>query len=180
MIIKEERLSDIHKEEVWRLVETGDKEFVPPLSSRHSTTQQTLAFAPAENSPTAYFNGLMEQKFILCIEDQKTVGFMSYIEDHLLTAGTVSYVCDYVTTVIISPDHRNKGYAQKMYLKLFESGKSKRYATRTWSTNVSHITILKKLGFKLVSRIKNDRGEGIDTVYYLREDHENEQDKYSR
>lgn len=38
--------------------------------------------------------------------------------------------------------------------------------TRTWSTNHSHIHVLMKLGFELVKKIDNSRGEGVDTVYY--------------
>jgi RimJ/RimL family protein N-acetyltransferase len=40
--------------------------------------------------------------------------------------------------------------------------------TRTWSTNAAHIAILGKFGFSQIARIENDRGEGIDTVYFAK------------
>ena len=48
------------------------------------------------------------------------------------------------------------------------TSKEKNIATRTWSTNYSHMHILDNLGFKLVQRDINDRGVNIDTVYYLK------------
>jgi hypothetical protein len=38
--------------------------------------------------------------------------------------------------------------------------------TRTWSTNASHLDLLDELGFDLIKRVEDDRGDGIDTVYY--------------
>ncbi len=55
-----------------------------------------------------------------------------------------------------------------MYDKLFEISKDDFVATRTWSTNNSHMHLLDKKGFDLVSRLINDRGNNIDTVYYAK------------
>jgi len=38
--------------------------------------------------------------------------------------------------------------------------------TRTWSTNIAHSTILSRMGFSELSRVKDERGAGIDTVYF--------------
>ena len=38
--------------------------------------------------------------------------------------------------------------------------------TRTWDSNDRHLDLLSDLGFELLTRIEDDRGEGIDTVYY--------------
>ena len=42
-------------------------------------------------------------------------------------------------------------------------------ATRTWSTNKTHIKILTDLGYKVILTIKNDRGKGLHTVYFAKE-----------
>jgi hypothetical protein len=55
-----------------------------------------------------------------------------------------------------------------MYDVILNERKGKNIATRTWSTNFSHMHILDKLGFKLVQRDLDDRGVNIDTVYYLK------------
>ena len=44
-----------------------------------------------------------------------------------------------------------------------------RIFTRTWSTNASQMNILPKMQFCELERIPNDRGDGIDTVYFCRE-----------
>jgi ribosomal protein S18 acetylase RimI-like enzyme len=56
-----------------------------------------------------------------------------------------------------------------MYDHLFnEKYADRNIFTRTWSTNTAHISILKKYNFREIHRIENDRGEGIDTVYFSR------------
>ena len=35
-------------------------------------------------------------------------------------------------------------------------------------TNASHLNVLEKLGFRELCRLKNHRGEGMDTVYFER------------
>ena len=45
-----------------------------------------------------------------------------------------------------------------------------RITLRTWSTNGAQEHILDKLGYSLVRRLKDDRGEGIDTVYFVKKE----------
>ena len=39
-------------------------------------------------------------------------------------------------------------------------------ALRTWSTNAAQLRLMEKLGFTCVLRLPDDRGPGVDTVYY--------------
>lgn len=181
MIIKAGILSEKQKKEIWQILVDADKEFIPPLSSRNDTTQKKLI--PQENSstvPESYFHEMLNQSFILCIEEGeeniadeasetgRVTGFLSYRRDHKLVIDGKEYISDYVSTIIVAPEVRNMGYTQKMYEALFEAEPGKSYSTRTWSTNHAHIHILEKLGFELKLSIKDDRGEGIDTVYYVK------------
>ena len=73
----------------------------------------------------------------------------------------------YICTLLLSPAARGKGVTAKMYAHLFDSlYPSVNLFTRTWSTNAAHLKILDRFGFSLIKRIENDRGEGIDTVYF--------------
>lgn len=56
-----------------------------------------------------------------------------------------------------------------MYAYLFSAYKNANIFTRTWSTNFAHIKILQAFGFETVKVLKNDRGSGIDTVYFKKE-----------
>ena len=40
---------------------------------------------------------------------------------------------------------------------------------RTWSTNRAQAHLMPELGFEEVLRLPNDRGCGVDTVYYRHE-----------
>ena len=169
MIIAVNRLSKRQKKGIWALVSDSDHEFVPPLSARQGTTQAQLTGKVEKIAPTEYFEALTKQSFILCIKGLKVVGFMSYIKDHKLEAGeSLNIVCDYISTIIVKKEYRKRGFTTGMYKKLFKYRPGKIYATRTWSLNHAHLSLLDKLGFKLALRIKDDRGAGIDTVYYVR------------
>ena len=160
-------LSVRYKNDIWKLVQASDSEFVPALSSRGATTQTDLGAHESKAAPTDYFNTLCTQSFILCIKRFHVVGFLSYIPDHRLESGdTVNMTCDYISTIIVDAKFRNRGITTSMYNKLFEHRPGKIYATRTWSLNHTHISLLDKLGFSLILRLKDDRGAGIDTVYY--------------
>ncbi len=163
---KEKYLWDIRK-----MMEESDRDFIPPLSERSSTTQKNLRADEKSGQAmgiSAYLNEMLGQKILACIEDDKLVGFVSFKEN---------YVCDnipqdclpniYLSTLIVSAKARGKGITTRMYDCLFnEIYREVSVFTRTWSTNIAHIKILQKFGFAEIARIKNHRGEGIDTVYF--------------
>lgn len=147
-----------------------DHAFVPPLSARESTFQTNLMNKKqTQDKPYTYFEGLKHQSFLLCMTEQGVGGFMTFIPDHHIAA-LLDTPLVYVTTVVVSENLRGKGITKDFYKKLFTLPLDCKgnYATRTWSTNNAHLKILYELGFFEAKRIKDDRGNGIDTVYYMR------------
>jgi len=55
-----------------------------------------------------------------------------------------------------------------MYKILFKEYENANIFTRTWSTNIAHIKILSKFNFETLCVLKNHRGVGIDTVYFVK------------
>ncbi|MCR4608246.1 MAG: GNAT family N-acetyltransferase [Eubacterium sp.] len=184
-------LQDEYIPGVKKLLFDADHEFVPPLSARQSTTQKNLSGgiakttgdettkgtsketvevvapkATEETGPESYFLGMIQQAFIIAVEDGEICGFMTFIPDHKVAIEGDDVVCDYISTIVVSPEKRKRGITTNMYKTLFRERSGKNFVTRTWSLNKTHISLLNKLGFKLVMKLKNDRGEGIDTVYY--------------
>ena len=175
MLVLTSALQEHQKEDIWQLLKAADKEFVPALSARRDTTQKNLAGgAVSEEGPTSYFTQMLNQSFILCVEDEKVLGFLSFIPDRMLEVGGDSITCDYISTIVVSPEYRNRGITRSMYETLFRERKGKTYVTRTWSGNVAHLHLLENIGFQLTWKIENDRGPGIDTVYYKKEDTKDE------
>lgn len=162
---------DTHeRNSIRNLVELYDSEFIPPLSARKSTTEKNLSGCDVIPSTEPYYNGLLEQNFILAVNDGNIVGFMSYIpKKHLVVDGKLDVSCEYISTIIVEEQYRNKGLTTEMYQTLMKSKDPKTtYATRTWSCNFAHIKVLKNLGFGQILKLENDRGPGIDTLYYLK------------
>jgi len=150
------------------MLKEADKEFIPPLSSRHSTTESDLSGKyVSEKGIEEYYEKIKNQSVLLCRENGKIVGFMSFILNHSVTVNDSRIDCLYLSTLIVSENHRRKHIAREMYDKLLKKyGKKTNIITRTWSTNKEHTSLLHRLGFALLESITDDRGQGIDTVYY--------------
>ena len=157
-----------HLDDLRQLLILCDKEFVPHLSARESTTQMNLSPAEdVERVPESYFQEISSQPALIALEGDRLIAVMSFKHDYVCEHISRNYAPNlYVTTVIVHPKHRHHGVAGKMYEKLLKQYPRHYVFTRTWSTNLSHIRILLSLGFHEHCCLRDDRGAGIDTVYY--------------
>jgi len=164
--------------ELFEILKECDNEFFPPLSHRNQSTQMNLQDDSGEISlegPIEYFNDMISQKFLIAKEKNKIIGFMTFIDDYkseIYKDFIKKDVNFYITTICVLKNHRGRGICGKFYdtiEKLALNNECKTYiSTRTWSKNISHINILAKRGYKKIKTIDNDRGEGIDTIYFLK------------
>jgi aspartate/glutamate racemase/ribosomal protein S18 acetylase RimI-like enzyme len=153
-----------------------DYEFIPPLSYRDSTTFSFGANTTNHSKPEDYLKNVLNQAIILSKKksDHQIVGFMSYIPDHSVEIkNKENIICYYISTIGVTKGWRGHGITNQFYKMIEEIVKkqtiSNFVATRTWSTNRTHIKILTDLGYKKVLTIENDRGNGIHTVYFAKE-----------
>lgn len=158
-------------EEIRELLVLCDNDFLPPLSKRESTSQADLSgIGVAQTSVERYLDGIKEQCTLVTRKGGKVVGFLSFKMDYTsedIAGSTLPNI--YITTVIVHPDERGKGLSKEMYLRVTNRFKDRRIFTRTWSTNNAHIHVLSKMGFVECLTKENDRGWGIDTIYFCRE-----------
>lgn len=157
---------EFYLNDLWNIVVEADKDFIPSLSSRESTTDVNLSVDDSTQcaKPVSYFNELKKQNFILALCENKVVGFISYISD--ITLDVEDYnPAEYLSTIVVMKSYRKSGVASGLYKTFLKVCQGKNAVTRTWSTNISHMNLLNKLGFVEIKRIENDRGAGIDTVY---------------
>lgn len=166
-------ITDEIREGLWNLVCICDNDFVPPLSARESTYQQS--FTPIEGNvkPVNYFKELCKQDFVLAYDGDLMVGFLTFRQH---------YVCEhlapieeslYMTTMCILPEMRGNGLSSALYSYVEHTEAPrlgyKYVTTRSWSTNGAQMHSLPKRGYKLVKTLKDDRGPGVDTVYFALE-----------
>lgn len=150
------------------LLKLCDDEFIPSLSSRSSTFQKNLAPSDVHTSvPIQYFEHLRVQSVFIAEEGGHVVAFMAFKKNYVCEEIPPLYSPNiYITTVIVHPAFRNRGITNAFYRKVFSKFGNYNIFTRTWSTNHSHIRILSSLKFCEHCRKKDDRGLGIDTIYY--------------
>ena len=159
-----------YREELLEILSINDKNFVPPLSQRSSTTQANLQGDAVQADILPYFNKMMEQNILAMFFEGKLFGFVSYIENYVSDViGAETHPNIYLSTLAMRPETRGMGATKKAYNHLFlERYPERNVYTRTWSTNGPHIHILDGFGFGELKRILNHRGEGIDTVYFCK------------
>ena len=165
-------LNDLYEKEIQKILYDADDEFVPALSARASTTQTLLSEDTINDNHGAYeyFQTMKKQSIILAVEEEGAMAFLSFIPGYHLTVQDEELIkTSYVSTIVVSPEYRGRGICPLLYDKLFSLSKDNSVSTRTWSTNISHISILRKLGFKTIATLPDDRGKGVDTVYFCKE-----------
>ncbi|NVE95781.1 GNAT family N-acetyltransferase [Altererythrobacter sp. JGD-16] len=154
------------REDIWRILVEVDQQFVPPLSSRESTSDSTLIGTSSKLRPQSYFATLIKQPILCALIGKRVVGFLSY-KTEFTYPNTSLYFDAYVSTIAVTQSARRRGIAKQLYQRLFERLKEDReivIAVRTWSTNLDHIELLTSLGFRAIRTFSNDRGTGVDTV----------------
>ena len=155
-----------YQDDLISLLIESDDDFVPPLSKRSSTRDMTFS-ADCEKSDgiSSYYNSMRNGQILAAVYEDKVIGFVAFFENY--EGGSAPNI--YVSTLVVAKSERGKGLTSKMYTYLFSELYSDRYVyTRTWSTNIAHTKILQRFGFSEFKRIKDDRGVGIDTVYFER------------
>ena len=157
---------------VYRILCACDGDFYPPLSSRDSSV--SASFSPANTTGTheTYFSEMKNQVLLVARDVSGIVGFMSFRHAFRMPELGDWNPVNYITTVCVDLNQRGKGTCSAFYdfmlNKLPPDQKCDVTATRTWSLNENHLRLLTKLNFSLVKKIVNDRGPGVDTVYYAR------------
>jgi len=157
-------------DEILKMLVAGDDDFIPPLSARTSTTQSNLNISKRrENGILNYFDELKKQRIMVAKENDKLIAFVSFKENYTNEEiGEDALPNIYLSTLIVKPEGRGKGLTQMMYKILFKEYENANIFTRTWSTNIAHIKILSKFNFETLCVLKNHRGVGIDTVYFVK------------
>lgn len=164
-------LAPCERQDIWNILLACDHDFMPPLSERTSSCQKDLLQRGAGESdgPHRYFEELMKQEFVIFESRGQVQGFLSY-RLHWQTELFPSRDSIYITTVCVPKELRGQGIASSLYRALEEeaadAGKTVPLAIRTWSTNRAQLSLLGKLGYRVAARLADDRGQGIDTLYF--------------
>ena len=161
-----------YKEGIRRLFDESDEEFVPALTSENRTGVSRSDGEEWFTSIEEYVRAALDGRLVVAVDDGTVVGVLIFkrIDD---MGDLREYTpTDYVTELVVGSEHRGQGVGTSMYELLIEDSAADdgcaSVSTKTWSTNHAHLSILDSLGFECVKRIPDDRGEGIDTVYYAR------------
>ena len=143
------------------LVQKYNNEFIPPLSKRGSVSCTSLRDCNNDNI-SEYIESMKSQDFIVVLDKtNKVVGFLSYEHREVCDID-----CNYVSIIITDKNYREQGVARELYSVLEKLSKLP-IIVRTWSTNYKNRSILSNLGYDCIKTIKDDRGVGIDTLYFV-------------
>lgn len=160
-----------HVDDIRDILQECDKEFVPPLSLREVPWQTKLGERSEDGSAPqgieSYIDSMRGDNFlVMSASDGEVLAFLSYMPGHVHPEETDGKVVDYVTTICVRHSHRGRGLARRLYEEVERLAESGTMAVRTWSTNGAQMHLLRDMGYSERKRAKDDRGDGIDTVYF--------------
>ena len=157
-------------DQIFEMMKDSDKDFIPPLSARSSTTQKDLSEKEGSiEGLKSYFEEMKNQRFMVCVDKEILVSFVSFKENFTNDKIHEDELPNiYLSTLIMRPEYRGQRVTQTLYATLFDIYRDSSIFTRTWSTNIAHIKILSKFDFETIAVLENDRGKGIDTVYFAK------------
>lgn len=160
------------KQQVLDILRGCDDEVTPPLSQRGGLVAMGPGAGERPMGIERYADELSTQEFILAFDDNILAGFMAYRTDY--TPEALKHVladnkCVYINMLAVRPMYRRMGVASSLYRSLLAMPVYKNHAItlRTGSDNVRHHRVLERLDFQEAARIPNERGPGVDTMYYL-------------
>ncbi|OPY21279.1 MAG: TDP-fucosamine acetyltransferase [Methanomethylovorans sp. PtaU1.Bin073] len=156
--VREARQEDYHL--LCQFIELVDNDFYPPLSMRGNGIEQRVW--ECLSGPDSYY---------LIAEDGIST-------EH--TAGKILGVIGcrkywkskndaYINLMCVHPEFRKKGISkvicEELESRTIAEGIRKLYVC-TWSTNVAAMQFYQVNGFIPYCIVKNDRGNGVDTIHY--------------
>ena len=152
----------LYGEQIRKLLEEVNEEFVPPLSTRTNSTDNSLSMRKEGRGIDPYYQSIKSQENILALEGDRVLGLLSFVREFPFK--DKKWV--YVSTIAVRKQYRNLGLGKGLYSYLLNLFPSDPILTRTWTGNDAHTNLLTALGFKEVERMKDHRGKGIDTIYF--------------
>lgn len=157
---------------IGRLVEIADDEFVPPLTGRGRADVTRSGSETGGGTVETYVERCVDRPLVAATDGDRLVGMLSFRQMDEADALDGYTPTNHVSIVIVEPEYRGRGIARDLYTVLIDelpsAYRQPNLSTKTWSTNDGHISLLESLGFECVTRVEDDRGEGVDTVYYAR------------
>lgn len=160
--------SSVFSDGVWKLLRAVDDEFVPRLSSRTDTVATGSGVGGAI---AVYMDAVRSESWVVATESSVVVGVASFLAGYRQPPLEQWAPSAYVTTIAVVKERRRQGIATAMYAELARAAERAGLSwvtTRTWSTNASHLGVLRRLEFEEVVSISAQRGPGVDTVYLAR------------
>lgn len=153
---------------VHQLLVSVDEEFLPPLSARHDTRSRARVEAGAGRDLGRYLGAMRNESWLVAFDGERVIGLLSFTDrpdEAALLAWTPSL---YITTIAVAAEMRRAGVGNALYdnLEAIANEREVPYlTTRTWTTNASHLRLLRSRGFIKVAEQPHDRAAGLGTVY---------------
>jgi len=155
-----------------RLLAIADDEFVPPLTGAARDAVTRSGSETGGGTLAAYVERCVDRPLVAATDGDRLVGMLSVRQMDDADALDGFTPTNHVSIVIVDPEYRGWGIARDLYTFLIgdlpDQYRRPNVSTKTWSTNDVHIPLLGSLDFDCVTRIPDDRGDGVDTVYYAR------------
>lgn len=157
-LIREACLDDYHL--IHRFMKLVNDDFTPPLDGRNVNIEERIQ--DTFDKPDSGYLIVESQTMDSNISIIGLIGFNKHWE---------SRNDAYINFLAIHPEYRGLGLSSKLESELeskLELEGIQYINVCTWSTNKPVLNFYEKRNYQLNHVLKNDRGNGIDTIYYCK------------
>lgn len=162
-MVKEER----YIREAKDVLLSNNNDFIPTLFERieyPGTLEEKINYAINTKLENGY-------NYILAIEEDKVVGFTEFVEGEFLHEEKVKSSLNVGQSAVHKSAH-GKGIGKLLYEVLDNTAlyfNAEIVVRKTWSTNLKQLSLYNRFGYAETSRVKNLRGEGVDSITFFKE-----------
>lgn len=145
---------------------SNNLEFTPTLFERieyPGTLEEKVNYAINKKINDGY-------NYILAIENNEVVGFTEFVKGEFLYKGKLMDSLN-VGMSAVHKKHHGRGIAKLLYTfldSLVHDFGAEIVVRKTWSTNYKQLRLYEKFGYIEADRVKNLRGEGIDSISFCK------------
>jgi ribosomal protein S18 acetylase RimI-like enzyme len=158
--------SNKFKEDLLNLIKEIGKSFVPKITER-ITNEGYLEYVLGGNEE------YIKKKYGSNSHLPKDVNVLVYLDENENLLGFLSYFgyfqpydSGYLCCIMVNERHQGKGIGTSLLKNLLDKTEQTDMSVTTWSTNNKSRSLFNKFNFDLVERVKDERKNGIDGLYY--------------
>lgn len=161
----EKLIDPLYKQKLLSLLLACDDDFFPTISAKRNPHD-----GKKETGLRIYMDEKKDYHYLLVWDEGRLIAFSNFVLDFTIPCFPDYPKSLHIDTVCVERAYRNQGIGKRIYQyyeeMLPDAFRATYYTLETSSINKPQIKLMEKFQYEIICRITDDRGKGIDTIYF--------------